>query len=294
MRLTTSSSGAATEKYFPRFWKYLVCLVILSFTMTNLLAQIYVPEDESEWQDEFTFRGERKSATTAIILSSIFPGSGHFYVNKRSIGTYIFPVIEIGLWAGYFYFNKQGQDIEKDYMAYADQNYRRWRQNEVQTNLIDNPQSSSIYNDLHFRLDEDNTQHFYEDIGKYNKYIFGWSDWYEIYFEYGVQWQFDNDGIWMGNYATHPDYSGTDYDPPYSALRQKYIGMRRDAQENFDKRTLVTFGLVFNRIISSLDVIRVTTIYNRELRYSSNLDFNLHPAFVNNQFTPMATASYKF
>lgn len=36
---------------------------------------------------------------------------------------------------------------------------------------------SDIYDNNFFRLDPTNTQHFYEDIGKYNKYVFGWTDW---------------------------------------------------------------------------------------------------------------------
>ena len=40
--------------------------------------------------------------------------------------------------------------------------------------------NSSFY-DEHFRLDDTNTQHFYEDIGKYPRYVFGWTDWFQIY-----------------------------------------------------------------------------------------------------------------
>ena len=284
-------------------WKIVICLTILTVSLAGLSAQIYVPEDEDIVYEDYAYRGERKSAATAIVLSSIFPGSGHFYVNKRTVGTYIFPVVEIALWAGYIHFNSKGQDIERDYMAYADEHYDRVRQTTAQNNLINNPQASdTIYSDVHFRLDSTNTQHYYEDIGKYNKYVFGWEDWYTIYFQDGVQWLLDGQGLWLGNYPTTTDadllaQEGLDPDQayaPYSSLRAEYIKMRRDAQESFDRRTLMTFGLVFNRIISSLDVVRVTTKYNRELRYSSSFDFGLQPTFVNNQFTPMFNASYKF
>ena len=280
------------------YWKILTCLTIIMISISGVFAQIYVPEDEEVWYDEVGYRGERKSATTAIILSSIFPGSGHFYANRRTVGTYIFPVLEIAMWAGFIHFNNKGQDIERDYMAFADQHYDRIRQTSVQTNLINNENSSDIYNDIHFRLDATNTQHFYEDIGKYNKYIFGWEDWYDIYFEHGVQWEFDGEGLWVGNYPTHPDPPGglnpNNWYAPYSDLRADYISMRREAQQNFDRRTLMTFGLVFNRIVSAIDAVRATTRYNRELRYAANFDFRLQPTFVNNQFTPTARLAYRF
>jgi len=276
--------------------KYITIFLIIALAGSHLCAQVFLPEEDDDWMEELSVRTERKSATTAIILSSIFPGSGHFYVNKKSVGTYLFPVLEIALWAGLFYYDNKGDQLERDYEVFADVNYDRERQYTAQNDLINHSSSNPmIYNDLHFRLDEDDTQHFYEDIGKYNKYIFGWEDWYDIYFADGVQWVFDDDGLWLGNIPSTEDpdsYPG--FDEPYSALRQKYIGMRRDAQSYYDNRDLIIFGLVFNRIISSLDVIRVTTVYNRELRYTSNFNFHFQPAVVNNKFTPTMNMTYKF
>jgi len=60
---------------------------------------------------------------------------------------------------------------------YIGPRYNRELQNRVQSALI-SINAYDIYDDVFFRLDEVNTDHFYEDIGKYNKYIFGWADWY--------------------------------------------------------------------------------------------------------------------
>ncbi len=273
----------------------LACILVFMLFFVNLQAQIFEQDEDTVWDDTEVFRREKKSATTAIIMSSIFPGSGHFYVNRSSLGTYLFPVIEIALWAGYIHFDRKGKDIERDYMAYADRYYERDRQNIAQAGLIDHPQADDdLYHEDHFRLDTSNTQHFYEDIGKYNKYIFGWEDWFNIYYyDNEVDWRFNDDGIWLGNNPTNPDYQDAP-NTPYSPLRQKYIDMRQEAQENFDLRVLTTFGLAFNRIIGSLDVIRVTTVYNRELRYTSNIDFSLQPVLVNNKITPTMNLCVKF
>ena len=62
-------------------------------------------------------------------------------------------------------------DVTKQYKT-VDNNYSRDRQHRVEQDLINHPTAAhSIYVAGHFRLDDDNTQHFYEDIGKYNKYI---------------------------------------------------------------------------------------------------------------------------
>jgi len=271
----------------------IVVMTLVLISVLSLPKPLAAQDDEEIWRQTYQIRQERKSASRAILFSTIFPGSGHFYVNKRSFGTYIFPLIEIGLWVGYFHFDKKGSDIEKDYMRFADANYRREYQHEVEDELISHTASSIIYNDSHFRLDQTNTQHFYEDIGKYNKYIFGWEDWYEKYAANGIQWSFNDEGIWLGNYPTDGTVQD-EHDSPYSTNRAKYIQMRRDAQENFDNRVLATFGLAFNRIVSTLDVVRVTTKYNRELRYSSNYDVQFKPVYVNNMVTPSLNFQYRF
>lgn len=276
----------------------MICLIMLFFSFASLSAQIFEEDDDLDWQEQEFVRGERKSALRAVIMSSIFPGSGHFYANRRSVGTFIFPVIEIALWVGYFYYDGKGDEIEKDYMKYADKHYDRSVQSEVEQIVIGWAGTpgmgvSNIYSTDHFRLDPTNTQHYYEDIGKYDKYIFGWHDWHNKYnYEDRAYWKFE-DGLWLGNYATDPETAET-YDEPYSDLRQKYIGMRRDAQENYDKRDLISFGFAFNRIISSLDAVRVSTVYNRELRYASNVNLRFQPVLVNNRFTPKMNLSVSF
>jgi len=270
-------------------------IALILIFVSNISAQVF--EDfEEEWEDEIEFTGQKKSASRAIIFSSIFPGAGHVYANPKSLGTYLFPIIEIALWAGYFYYNNEGDRIEKDYMSYADDNYKREYFHEVKDRLIDHSESSNIYNEDHFRLDDDDTQHFYEDIGKYNKYIFGWTDWYAKYVHPDtreIRWAFDDEGLWLGNYPSDVDGDAS-YDRPYSRLRQKYIQMRHDAQDKYDVSYLMSFGLAFNRIISSLDAVRVTKNYNRELRYSYDINLKVQPDYTRNLFTPMINLVLKY
>ena len=232
---------------------------------------------------------EKKSLAKAMLLSSLFPGAGQFYANKRSITTYIFPLIEIGLIAGYFINYNEGLDTEADYEDYADENYRRTQQYEVQVIVID-LHNDDIYTEDHFRLDginedgtiwENNTQHFYEDIGKYDKYIFGWDDWYGNYVATG----YDTDYLegWINEINTESD------------LRAKYIVMRQDAEKSYDRAELFSFGLVANHILAAIDAVSLTRKYNRGyLSNTSKLEIKFTPIFVNNNFSPALMVTKRF
>lgn len=275
-----------------------IVLVFIVFLFTSILsAQIIdLMDDEVVVESQNArVRTDEKSASAAILLSTIFPGSGHFYVNKKTAGTYVFPVLEIVFWAGIIYLDNKGHSIEDDYMRYADAHYDRVKQHKAEKSMMDNESASDLYRNSHFRLDDANTQHFYEDIGKYNKYIFGWDDWYAKYAHNdAINWAFDNDGIWIGNVSTNPDYPSEVHDKPNSKNRLKYIKMRRDAQENFDNRTFLSFGVALNRVVSVLDVLRVTRNYNYELRYASSYEFSLTPQIVENKLTPTLNLTKKF
>ncbi len=290
----------------------IVISLILVIMVTPLYGQVF-DDPELEWDEREQLTGEKKSAFRAIMYSTLFPGGGHYYANRKSIGTFLFPVIEIALWVGYFHFDSKGSSIEDDYMDFADEHYDWDYYIFGRDSLIDgydaiNRQqaSANIYSNrdpetdelIHFRLDPvTDPQHYYEDIGKYNKYIFGWTDWHDTYVnpESGkIHWRLNDDGIWLGNWPWESDPENDRYHRPYTKLRAEYIQMRRDAQENFDRSYLMSFGLALNRIAASLDAIRVTQQYNRELRYSSNFDLHITPKYTGNFLTPLLNLTYRY
>lgn len=282
--------------------KFLLLVLICAISLSTLFAQ--ETYDEEIQNDIIKMNYEKKSAKTAMLLSSLFPGSGQLYANRRSITGYVFAGIEIGLWTGYIIYKGDAQDQEDKYMDFADEHYSRTRQNEVSADMIA-IQENDIYTTDHFRLDADNTQHFYEDIGKYNKYIFGWEDWYDKYYANGVHWVWDGDGAddpnhkWLGNYPTHPDFASQEnFDSPSdgSALRDQYIKMRQDAEDSFDTAQMFSWGLVANHILSAIDAVRVTRNYNSE--YLSQNENKAKVFFAtgmfDNQLTPMLRISKRF
>lgn len=271
-------------------------LTLLSVFFLSLGAQLI---EEELTNDLVNVQYDQKSAQKAMLLSAIFPGAGQFYADRSSITTYIFPVIEIGLWVGYFSFTKKGDDKEDEYLKYADDHYSRTQQTEVQEDLIET--SNNPFYDNHFHLDDNNSQHYYEDIGKYPHYIFGWDDWYNIYAindqgEFGPDWiltEGDNE-VWIGNNPVNvsdPLYLQYQelYDNQtgiYSHYRAEYIEMRQDAEDYYNNANLIGFGILLNHALSSLDALRVTRKYNREYISQNDFKVKLAPVLVNNSISP--------
>ncbi len=289
---------------------------ILMITLILIICSATIAQELDN--DIIQINYEEKSLAKAMLLSSLFPGAGQFYANKRSITTYIFPLIEIGLIAGYFINFNEGLDKETAYEDFADERYNRDHQHDAQDDII--PYNMSYYG-KHFRLDgieddgtiwNNNTQHFYEDIGKYDKYIFGWIDWFDIYAR-GVNgeftspnWSWDGEGsdkkiagvdtlnsdseYYIGNEEAYDSKNGI-----YSSFRAEYIVMRQDAEDSYNTAEMFSFGIVANHILAAIDAVRLTKKYNRGyLSNTSKLEIKLAPVFVNNNFSPALMVTKRF
>ncbi len=251
--------------------------------------------DEEDDQDIIKVNYQKKSAALAMALSAVIPGFGSIYADYSSWTGYVFPVIEACLWVGYAHYQNEGLNKESDYEDFANHNYNRQYYQTAMTDLK-NQDENDIYDDNHFRLDIGNTQHFYEDIGKYNKYVFGWTDWYAKYgHDNTFDWEFDSDGTWLGNKPTDGTAVEGQYDRPYSNLREDYIHMRQDAEDSYDRADYVTWGIMANHVIAILDAYRVTRAYNVEyLSQAPRFQFNVQPVVCNERITPMLMTSWKF
>ncbi len=253
--------------------------------------------------DVLNVQSNNKDARLAMALSMLVPGVGNYYADKTSITTYIWPVLEIGLWAGYVYFRSEGDDKTDEYEKYADENYQRSQQHQIE-GYLRNKYDSDVYDQTFWRLDDTNTQHFYEDIGKYDKYVFGWNDWYAAYATdndgehvepifYG-----DGDGTadykWTGNQVMNDDYSHFPEDYKYSQLREKYIKMRKDAEDEYDMATAMTFGILMNHILSAADAIRLTVKHNAENLVLNDMKLEYAVVPRNNQMTPFVFLTKRF
>ncbi len=322
----------------------LFLIMLCTMFVWTLCAQNIFDDPDTLKNDIIKVNYQRKNAKLAMLMSAILPGAGQYYADKKSITTYIFPIIEAGLIYGYIDYTNKGHDLEHKYQKYATGETITIKNNDdvviytgpryntifqfgylnsssvliqgLQQNLA-GIYTDDIYDNIYFKWNPQNmefNQHFYEDIGKYNKYIFGWADWYQVYAYNGqgtIDWQNasfvpvpnapnwawnSNHTIWLGNYPTNPEniIPGQSYDEPYSALRAKYINMRKDAEVKFDKATDINFAIVMNHLVSSLDAIRVTHKFNRNYLSQNEMHFNYRTTLYNSHFTPMLTFCKEF
>lgn len=287
--------------------------IILIILIISLAAVIFADENSD-------FQTRQVSAKKAMLLSSLFPGAGQYYADKSSFTTYLFPILEIGLWTGYLVYYNKGLDKEDEYEDYADEHYNRQYQYNVQYALQNNPDANAITYANHFRLDgidvdedgnlvdiwDNNTQHFYEDIGKYSKYFFGWIDWYDVYATDGnefmePQWIWDENDIAIGvSDPNNPDsdfYTGDeavfqqDYGL-YSRYISEYIEMRKEAEDYYDMGRYFSYGILVNHVASALDANRLARKRNAE--FTRNWNLKVSPVIVNNQVSPAIFISAKF
>ncbi|MFH2055157.1 MAG: hypothetical protein ABIJ61_04295, partial [bacterium] len=127
------------------------------------------------------FNYSYRSPGRAFFYSLLVPGGGQFYSNSKTKAA-IFVGVEALLWAGYFKFHSDGKTIEDEYTVYADQYwspalYTNWLIEEI--GIIDDTTSWTEGGrtvSFSHHLPEVKSQQYYEMIGKYDQFQYGWLD----------------------------------------------------------------------------------------------------------------------
>ena len=158
------------------------------------------------------------SSGRAFLYNLILPGTGHLYAGYKRGWAHL--GVEGATWLTYFYYHDRGGQKETQFEAFADDHwdYNKW--------ISECGCSGSAQDSIITYFKENNTQQYYEDIGKLDYYWQGWDD-----------------------------YSNQTSD---SANRRYYYGIRNDSN-NFYKNARYAVVVAFvNRIVSAVDVLRLT------------------------------------
>lgn len=328
-------------------------LALLSSAFAQNIDDLIFQEQEEQTpaDDIIRVNFEPKSAQRAMLFSALLPGAGQFYAKPSAFTAYLFPVLELAAIGGIIWFNKLGNDKTEDFeyfangetvtqtftytvdgqdysYTYAGTRYRREYQDAVQNVMMNiNPGTLDIYDGTFFRLDDTDTQHFYEDIGKYNKYVFGWADWYHnfatdprtgtFYLDQipdHATWVFNPnhtdpqlviDNRWIKNYRIAYYLDNQDNLDPANAVapgdfdaspwRQEYLEMRRDANRQFSFANYFTLGLAANHIAAAIDAFVLTKRVNRQAITQTGFQLQYYTGLSsNNNLTPSLGFVYSF
>lgn len=232
-----------------------------------------------------TSNGDQRSVGKAVAFSILVPGSGQFY-SKSYIKSAIFLAVEIGAWATNFSYHKKGDNKDREFKTFADNNWserRYWSymnytasKDPDYTGQIfpsEDPHnpfliSENYYNDnkdqiiatlrqyeadnFSHRLPSSKTQQYYEMIGKYPH-------------QFGAAWS---------DASFNVIYSGPDNITPNNNF---YMDMRDEANRLYDKAQYGLMVALVNHVVSAIDAGFTARSYNRrhlqlEMSYR-NLDF---------------------
>jgi len=165
------------------------------------------------------------NAGLTMLASAILPGSGEAIMGyKRG---YLMMAVDIFAWTQVSKYHNDGKDLADDYYAYADAHYTDARlvegYNPTSTDLermgegaiyFDFENDDSIVDEESLQFlplyvtKEDDRREYYENLGKWDQFIFGWDDYTRAS-------------------VSHPEY---DYEPTMtiSDLRQPWVSRNRD------------------------------------------------------------------
>ncbi|MBN1465098.1 hypothetical protein JXA02_05005 [candidate division KSB1 bacterium] len=213
-----------------------------------------------------TSAANARNPKLALAMSAVIPGSGQAYA-KSYVKAAAFLGVEIASWAMYVKGTNEGKRIEDEFHHYADSHWSEpdyWRWIAHQAGIEYNPgdleplrdwEHASFSHGLHREKD----QQYYEMIGKYHQFSWGWDD---------FRTDPEND-ISMTDHEITARYNQTGK----INNNRYYYETRRDASNDaFKKATTATTVVIINHLFSAIDAAWTTTRYNRHVDIGLRLE----------------------
>ncbi len=215
----------------------------------------------------------RKSVLKAGILSLLIPGLGQVYNGSHIGKVALFAGADVALILGASKFNSDGNDKVAEFRAFARANWNEqdyWNYlNHVYGDTTDVDDNLGGNHGHH--LPTTQTQQYFEMIGKYDQFSYGWARAED--FE-------PNDTLPWDTASTPANKSQYEYDFENrypSQLRLDYNQMRADANDKFGKRDKMVIFVMVNHVVSSVDAIVSAHRHNKELEGAGG-SVSFHPS----------------
>jgi hypothetical protein len=199
--------------------------------------------------------GSKKRIAVSMVASALLPGLGELYlyfnsgskdmsILARAIG---FIALEGYLWYGYDSNHDRGKDFKRQYEEYGD---AHWSEEDF---LIDHPYCEGVggctsweeYNEnakdndwyFYYTAREVDREEYYENMGKYDAFLYGWDDWNGKY----------------AHYDENPNY--------WTPHRTHFVSLRDESNKYLLRADHHLMGLIASRIVS---MVHAGWLANRE------------------------------
>jgi hypothetical protein len=193
--------------------------------------------------------GGLRGKAVPMVLSMIMPGAGELYLGHYYRGG-VLMAVDIASWMGVKHYHDKGNDIKTEYRAYAD---LHWSEDKFWGAYGQDPAA-----DYYPGIDYFDTQNpslyvsrvadereWYENLGKWNQFVFGWDDFRDPRVDYGVGFEPGDAQLlkarWLG-------------DPSVSPHREAYRRMREDSNNQFTNRDRLLYLNIATRVLSVFHV----------------------------------------
>jgi hypothetical protein len=235
-----------------------------------------VPSVDLEETEEAEDAG-RKSPLKAFLLSAAVPGAGQLYTGSKVKAAAFFG-LEALAWAGFVVYHGKGEDKTDIYETFADIHWSETRYGDFLERNWGVRDDELVVDDLGYsyfthHLPDTKTQQYYEMIGKYDQFVFGWDD--------------------VDTLATPPtpDNLGRADSPN----RHHYENLRHDANVMYGRATASLIVMMANHIISGAEAALAARNHNRNIRSGDQrLSVRATTARLDDSYFPMLTMTYKF
>jgi len=226
-----------------------------------------------------TLGKSKKDVKKAFIYSLLLPGAGQLYVGSKTKAAAFFG-IEVLAWTGKFLYDAKGDDKTDEFNRFADTYWSEERYDdflEMNYGVRDDdfaywycePDSGLVFG---HHLPDTKTQQYYEMIGKYDQFVFGWADVPPLTAE-----------------------DTTIYKQTVSQLRLTYEDMRHDANSMYDRATAALIVVMINHVISAGEAALAAKRHNNGIdEMSGPLSFRAKLAKIDERRFPMITMTYRF
>jgi hypothetical protein len=192
-----------------------------------------------------------KQSYWPVLYSALVPGLGELTMGYTFRGIALMAV-EVAAWSGYIVNHTDGLDARDEYEAFADQYWSEQRF--IDENLCPTLPSTGRTLEMveecgqaasgsggdwwlgyiPYVSKEDDKQHYYENLGKYDWFVYGWSDW---------------------------DPNQPDPPQPNSALREQYRAIRAESNEALDDANAFVWVSLAARVFSLAETAII--VHNR-------------------------------